>query len=95
MSARSWRLGLGFVDAIEREREGKGQERGEEVPGDLIRARGGLGRTRTAGATGRAPWMGRGRYRRRKTTGEFPQNPLPILFLFLSGPFSILFSVFN
>ena len=41
-----------FVDGNEREREGKGQERREEVAGDLILAREG------SGSTGMAPGGG-------------------------------------
>ena len=47
-------LGLGFEVGSERVRGGKGQERREEVPGDLIHARGGSGWSASASGGGGA-----------------------------------------
>ena len=81
------------MDGNEREREGKGQERREEVAGDLIRARGGSGWTALAsgggGATGSVATG-----REVEDDPGFATTPLGLFFFFYSGPFSFLFSVY-
>ena len=77
-------LGLGFGVGSARERGGKGQERGEEVPGDLIHARGGSGWSASASGGG---WSDRlGRY------SEVGDDPGKILH---TGPWPFIFYFFR
>ena len=80
------------MDGTERVRGGKRGERREEVPGDLIRARGGSGWTASAsgggGATGSVATG-----REVEDDPGFAKTPLGLFFFFYLGPFSFLFSV--
>ena len=85
-------LGL-FAEHRGREGEGKPREKGEEVAGDLILARAGLGRSRASRGSS-AP--SRGRYSARKKTTEKILLGAPWLFYFLLfESFSILIFCFS
>ena len=81
------------MDEFERVREGKVQERGAELQGDLILAEGGFGWTGTApgGGGATAQSLQRGGRRPRE---DFANRPLALCFSFRSGPFPFLFLFF-
>ena len=76
----------------ERVRGGKGQERRDEVLGDLIRARGGSGWTASAPGGGRAT-ASVATGREEEDDPGFAKTPLGLFFFFYLGPFPFCFSV--